>query len=148
MVLEGGGPSHLQSKGNLRSNGSNYEGKAGPDTIPQSLAGKAICNKPDHVSHFLSFFLCSNICKSFWIWEKWQQQPYLKGTARIKWKQAKHEWSGVLEHRIQIIKIKKKLGVIKLVSAEYKQLCFPGNNLWFLQLRAIYISKPLTDFFF
>lgn len=47
-----------------------------PNTIPHSLAGKAICNKPDHVSHFLSLFLCSNICKSFWIWERRQQQPF------------------------------------------------------------------------
>ena len=40
-----------------------------------------------------------------------------------------HKWSGALEARIQIVKIKKKLRVIKLASAEYKQLCLPGNNL-------------------
>lgn len=46
-----------------------------------------------------------------------------------------HKWSRALEARIQIMKIKKKFRAIKLASAEYKQLCLPGNNLWFLQIK-------------
>lgn len=39
-----------------------------------------------------------------------------------------HKWPGVLGARIQIMKVKKKLRAIKFTSAEYGQLCLPGNN--------------------
>lgn len=45
-----------------------------------------------------------------------------------------HKWPGVLEARIQIMKIKNKLRAIKLTSAECRQLCLPGNNFGFLQI--------------
>lgn len=47
-----------------------------------------------------------------------------------------YKWSGVLKARVQIMKIKKKLRVVKLMSAEYKQLLLPENNLWFLQIKS------------
>jgi hypothetical protein len=40
-----------------------------------------------------------------------------------------------IKAKIQIMKIKKKLTAIKLMSAEYKQLHLPGNNFWFLQIK-------------
>lgn len=39
-----------------------------------------------------------------------------------------HKWPGVLGARTQIMKVKKKLRAIKFTSAEYRQLCLPGNN--------------------
>lgn len=76
--LLSGRPSSFQSNGNLKSYGFHSEGKAGPNIIPHSLAGKPTYSKPDHASHFLPLFLCSNMRMLFQTWERWQQQPFNK----------------------------------------------------------------------
>lgn len=95
----------------------------------------------------MSLFLCSNICKSFWIWERWQQQPFEKaepGSNKARPNTQVVRGSGSQKTNQEN---HKKLREIKY-SAEYKHFCLPGNGFYFLQIKNdVYLKLPCCWYF-